>query len=136
MKNIIKSLALFVLVIAAFSCEEEDYFNEGSEGPIELVSIYSITNISGSNVPVKINIYRNKSLIVEYSSSVNATNFVSSGYADSSNETNYQVTVSKMVNGTPVNYVVSADKSTGDGTLTIDGGTARTIKISEKEVYN
>jgi hypothetical protein len=133
MKNKIKYLGLLTIIIAFFNCSEESNFKEPD---IALVPVYAITNIVGTNAPYAINIYQQKSLIVEYSTSVNPVNYVSSNYVDSSTETNYEISVSKLVEGGSISYLISADKETGIGTLSVDGGTVYTITISETEVYN
>lgn len=133
MKNIKKILVLLILVISLVSCDEEDNFVKSE---IELVPVFAITDISGSNAPFAINIYQQKSLIVEYSSSINAKNYVSSGYSDTSTDSTYEISVTKLMDNISVNYDISADKLTGDGTLTVDAATVYNIMVSEEEVYN
>lgn len=132
MKNIIKYLAILFITVTITGCEEDDNFKQSE---VSLTPIYSITEISGGN-PFKINIYKQKSLIVEYTSEVNVVNYTSSQYSDTSDATNYQVSVNKVDVDVTTTYVVSADKVTGNGTLTVDGVTVYTIKLIEEEVYN
>lgn len=133
MKNLIKYIGLSLIILISFGCEEESNFIEPD---IQLVSVYSLTNISGSNTPVKINIYREKDIIIEYTSQVNTLHFSSTNYADTSTDTSYEISVNKIDSQNTVNYVISADKVSGAGTLTIDGTTTYDISISEEEVYN
>jgi len=133
MKNIIKYISILAIVLAFTSCESESNFQEPN---IELVPVYSITDIQGADTPFKINIYRQKDLIIEYSSSVNASSFASSNFMDISSDTTYEVSVDKMVEGSPVNYSISADKVTGLGTMTVDGTTTYDIAMAEEDVYN
>jgi hypothetical protein len=135
MKNIIKCFALIAITFSLFSCDEESNFIESE---IELVNVYSITEITGANAPFKINIYKNKSLIVQYNSLVAVTNYASSGYVDASTDTNYEISVDRISNGETVKYTISADKTSGVGNLTIAGSstTVYTIKVVETEVYN
>ncbi|QVY65636.1 hypothetical protein [Polaribacter sp. Q13] len=133
MKNIIKYIAVFAIVIAFVSCDEESNFEEST---IALTPVYTISDITGTNAAFKINIYKEKSVIVEYSSSVNLESYASTGFTDASTDTNYEVTVNKLDDETTINYVLSADKTTGDGTLTVDGTTIFNVKVSEEEVYN
>ena len=132
MKNIIKYLAILFITVTITGCEEDDNFKQSE---VSLTPIYSITEISGGN-PFKINIYKQKSLIVEYTSEVNVVNYTSSQYSDTSDATNYQVSVNKVDVDVTTTYVVSADKVSGNGTLTADGVTVYTIKLIEEEVYN
>jgi len=133
MKNLIKYISVSLIILISFGCEEESSFMEPD---IELVSVYSLTNISGSNTPVKINIYREKDLIIEYASEVNPLPFSSTNYVDSSTDLFYEISVNKVDDQNIINYVISANKATGFGTLTIDTNTTYNISISEEEVYN
>lgn len=133
MKKILKYLTVLFIAVSITGCEEEDNFKASD---VSLTPIYSITEISGNGNPFKINIYKQKSLIIEYATSVNAESFTSAQFSDTSTTTNYEVSVNKLDDGTTYAYVLSADKTTGDGTLTIDGNTVYTVKVSEVEVYN
>ena len=135
MKNIIKCLGLFAMVFTLFSCDEESPFIEPN---VELVPVYAITDIVGTNAPLAINIYREKDLIVEYTSSVDAFSYTSASFSDTSTDTNYEISVAKLVDGNAIGYWISADKTTGVGTLTVvsDTEVVYQINISEKEVYN
>lgn len=133
MKTIIKYVSILAIVLSFTNCESEDNFQDSN---IALVPVYSITDIQGADAPFKINIYKLKSLIIEYGSSVNATSFVSSNYIDTSSDATYNVSVDKMVDGTAVNYVISADKVTGEGTMIVDATTTFNIVIAEEQVYN
>ena len=133
MKNLIKYIGVSFIILTFFGCEEKSNFIEPD---IQLVSVYTLTNISGSNTPVKINIYREKELIIEYASEVNPLSFSSSNYADTSTDLFYQISVNKIDGQSTMNYVISANKTTGFGTLTIDATTTYNISISEEEIYN
>ncbi|MGA9639582.1 hypothetical protein [Flavobacterium sp.] len=139
MKNLIKFLGLITLVLIMFSCEEESNFKQSE---IELVPVYTLintgTDIVSKGGPVSINVYRKKPLLVEYSSSVNATSYAITNYVDTSSETNYEIRFSKVNNGVSVEYTISAVKGTGSGTLSVASAipVVYPIKISEKEVYN
>jgi hypothetical protein len=145
MKNIIKCLGLLAIVFTLFSCDEESNFLESE---IDLVSVYAITDISGGNTPVAINIYQQQNLIVEYISAVNLTSYVSSSFADTSTDTTYEFSVAKIVDIVDeegkktgeevIGYWVSADKTTGAGTLTVvsDIQEVYQIQVSVKEVLN
>ncbi|GAL63588.1 hypothetical protein [Algibacter lectus] len=136
MKNIIKLLGLLsVVLVTFFSCDEESPFI----GPnVELTPVYALTDIIGANAPFAINIYREKDLIIEYSTNVNVTSFTSASYADTSTDTSYEISVAKLIGDDIIGYWISADKTTGEGTLTVvtDTQIEYQIKISEKEVYN
>ncbi|TXG35145.1 hypothetical protein [Seonamhaeicola maritimus] len=132
MKSIKKYIGVFVMVLALFACDEESNFKDFDAA---LTPVYSLTDISNGG-PFKINIYKEKSLIIEYISEVNAKSFVASGYSDTSTDTTYEITVSKQVDGATVTYVVSADKASGAGTLTVDGATVHDVILSEVEIYN
>ena len=135
MKNNIKYLGLFAIILAFFSCSEESNFKDPD---IALVPVYAITNIVGSNAPFAINIYKEKPLIIVYNTSVNPISYMATGYTDSSTESNYEITVNRVSENDTVIYTITADKTTGVGNLTIVGAstTAYTIKVIEKEVYN
>jgi len=133
MKTLTSYLSILLIVLTFTSCEVEDNFLEPN---IELVAIYSITNIQGADTPLKINIYKQNNLIVEYRSSVNVSSYVSTNYNDTSTDTTYNFEVNKKVDGASVNYLFTGDKSTGEGIMTIDGSKSYDITISEEEVYN
>lgn len=135
MKNIIKLLGLLTIVATLFSCDEENHFQEPD---FQLTPVYTVTNITGQNNLFSINIYREKSLIIEYSSDVNANNFTSTNYADTSTDTDYNISVSRIVDGVTTTYIVTGSKETGEGTIEImDDATATyNIIIAETEVYN
>lgn len=131
MKNIIKYFALFSIILTMVSCDEKEWLAPD----IELTSVYSITNITNLGV-VKINVYKQKPLIVEYVTNVNPKNYTSSGFVDSSTDTTIEIAFNKVVEGGQVSYAVFADKATGVGSITVNGTSVYTIKISEIEVYN
>ncbi|MBJ7881528.1 hypothetical protein [Gelidibacter salicanalis] len=133
MKAILSYLSILLIVIAVTSCNVEENFQEPN---IELVPVYSITNIQGPSAPFKINIYRQDDLIVEYSSSVNASNFNSDNYSDTSTEDMYILSVDKITADGSINYLITADKGTGQGTLTMNGTITYSIVISQTDVYN
>ncbi len=133
MKTIIAYLSILIIAITFTSCEIKDNFLEPD---IELVPVYSITNIKGPNSLFKINIYKQKDLIIEYSSSVNAVSFSSNNYMDTSTDDTYVIIVDKMKEDKIINYAVTADKLTGQGTLTIDGAKTYDILISNDVIYN
>lgn len=133
MKILYKYITVLAIVFAFTSCEEENNFEKSD---IALTPVFSLTEITGANAPFKINIYKQKSLITEYSTIFNLKSYSSSGYSDTSTATNYEVTVNKIDDGTTYVYVLSADKTTGAGTLTVDNTTVYNVKVSEDEVYN
>lgn len=155
MKNIIKLLGIFTLIIAFQSCDEESNFKEFDAS---LTPVYTLSNISDNNL-FKINIYKEKELVIEYASNVNALNFVRSDYADNSTDSNYELvwqiikerTVPDQDNDGQddienynVNYTLSANKDSGLGTLSAistfqDSSTSTanyTTTVTENEVYN
>jgi hypothetical protein len=132
-KNIIKYIAVFAIVFAFASCEEESNFKDSD---IALTAVYSITDITGTDAPFKVNIYKQKNLITVYATKFNLDSYTSSGFVDTSTDTNYEVTVNKVESDATINYVLSADKITGLGTLTVDGSAVFNVKVSEIEVYN
>lgn len=131
MKNIIKFFALFSIVLTLISCDEKEWL----QPDIDLTIAYSITNITGLGA-VKINVYKEKPLIVEYTTSVALKNYDSSTFVDSSDDTTINFTVNKIANGGTISYAVSADKISGIGSLTVDGGSVYTIKVAEIQLYN
>lgn len=135
MKNNIKYLGLFAIVLFFFSCSEESNFKEPD---IDLVPVYAITNIVGTNAPYAINIYREKPIIIVYTTSVNPISYTATGYTDNSTESSYDITVNRVSENETIKYTITADKATGVGNLTVVGAstTAYTIKVTEKEVYN
>ena len=133
MKTIIKYISILLITLTVFNCDDESNFNEPN---ISLTPVYSITDIDGTDTPFKINIYRQKNLIIEYASEVNVSSFISTNYMDSSTDTTYQISVNKENEGTSTSYSISADKATGDGTLTIDASTVYNISVAEEQVYN
>ncbi|QHI39220.1 hypothetical protein IMCC3317_46250 [Kordia antarctica] len=133
MKNSIKYILLLLITTSFFSCEEENNFQEPD---IQLTSVYTLTDIDVTDAPVKINIYREKNLIIEYVSDVTPLSFTSNNYSDTSDDVNYQISVTKTDDTTSYSYVIAADRVTGDGTLTIDGTTVYNITVIEDQVYN
>jgi hypothetical protein len=133
MKNIIKFIAIFTIVFAFTSCDENSNFEESD---IALTPVYSLTEISGANAAFKINIYEQLALITEYATVDKLKSYTSSGFVDSSTDTNYEVTVNKIDDDATMNYVLSADKITGLGTLIVDGVTVFNVTVTEEEVYN
>lgn len=135
MKNIFKFLNLLIIALTIFNCDEENNFEESN---INLVPVYAITNIQGQNNLHSINVYREKDLIIEFYSQVNANNFISSNYVDTSTETNFNFSTSKVIEGETTTYSIIGDKETNSGTLTITNNTVSThnISITEKDVYN
>ena len=133
MKNILKYITVLTIVLVFTSCEEESNFKDST---VVLTPVYSITDITEPNAAFKINIYKQKNLITEYSTKFNLKSYSSSALSDTSNATNNECSVNKIDDGTTYAYVLSADKTTGDGTLTVDGNTVYTVKVSEEEVYN
>lgn len=137
MKNIIKFLTLFSVILTLSSCDDEV---EWRQSEVELTPVYAITDITGNNAPaVAIHIYKDKPLIIEYTTDVNVVSFDSSGYSDMSTESNYQITVIKNSGTEQFEYIVTGDKTSGVGTLSINDGINTEIYdtvISEDEVYN
>lgn len=135
MKNIIKFLGLLAIVISLSSCEEKQWL----QPDIELVPVYSITNIEGVLAPFQINIYQEQPLIIEYQKEDNAESFQSTDFTDTSTENMYEISVNKLDDEKVITYVVSADKQTGVGTLVITNAgveTSYTIIVANTELYN
>ncbi|MCL7752663.1 hypothetical protein [Polaribacter sp. Z022] len=133
MKNLIKYIAIFAIVFSFTSCDEESNFKESD---ISLTSVYTLTEITGTNAAFKINIYKQKNILTEYSSVDKLKSYETSGFVDSSTDTNYEVTVNKLDDGVSSSYVLSGDKLTGTGTLTVDGVTVFNVVIAEDQIYN
>ena len=132
MKKIIKYFTIILVVFSFTSCEEESNFKDAD---ISLTNVYSITEISGGS-PFKINVYQSKNLIIEYQTESSVESFVSSGFSDTSDATNYMFSVDKIDDTNTINYQVTADKTTGVGTLIINGTTTQTIMLENTQVYN
>lgn len=132
MKKIIKYLTIILVVFSYSSCEEESNFKESD---ISLTNVYSITEISGGS-PFKINVYHTKNLIIEYQTESSVKSFVSSGFSDISDASNYSFSVDKIDDTNTINYQVTADKTTGVGTLIINGTITQTIMLENTQVYN
>ena len=132
-KNIIKYITVFTLIFSLTSCDEESNFKESD---ISLTSVYTLTEISGNNAAFKINIYKQLNLLTEYSTVDKLKSYTSSGFVDSSTDANYEVTVNKLDDDITYNYVLSADKLTGSGTLTVDGVKVYNVKVTENQIYN
>lgn len=152
MKNINKIIGLLLLVISFVACDEENHFQDSN---IALTSVYSVTNIS-NNGPFKINVYQDNALVIEYVSASNAVKYTSSGYVDSSTETDYQlewqITKERLVDNDGIEeletytaaHILSADKESGLGSVDVtstfkDGSsviTVHNVTVTEDEVYN
>jgi hypothetical protein len=145
MKKLIKIITVICVTLVMFGCEKESIF-EGTPD-IELVKVYTLSNITGSGLN-KINVYQTKPLLIEYETATKVAKYTSKGFVDSSTDTNYEVVLNKVVDilddagvktgETIIGYTISADKTTGDGTLTVltDVSTVYNIKVTETEVYN
>ncbi len=133
MKKVLKFIAVLAIVFSLTSCDEENNFKESD---ISLTEVYTLTEIAGPNAAFKINIYRQKNILTEYANSDNLKSFVSSGFVDTSTDTNYEITVNKLEDDSTFNYVLSADKLTGAGTLTVDGITVYNVIVTEDQIYN
>ncbi len=147
MKNIFKTITVLFAAILLFSCDENTIF-EGDPG-IELTPVYSITLLN-NNGPFKINIYKEKAILLEYANEEKVTKYSTTNFVDNSTETTYDVTFTQLIpedqgDGTIVNQEVSydldGDKTAGTGTLVINNGidpavTHAGIAITEEEIYN
>ncbi|UMB61694.1 hypothetical protein MHL31_05685 [Lutibacter sp. A80] len=131
MKKIIKYFGILTIILTITSCEEEEWLAPD----IEITNVYSITNITGLDV-VKINVYKEKPLIIEYATDVVLNNYNSSNFINSSTDTNIEFSVNKISGDSTISYAVIADKTTGNGTLTINDTSEYAINVSEIEVYN
>ncbi|QQY83284.1 hypothetical protein JJL45_04655 [Tamlana sp. s12] len=139
MKYIIGLLACVIMFVA---CEDESNFKDFDA---EETPVYSLTEIN-NNGPFKINIYQEKPLIIEYATPVNVSNYATKDYSDTSNDTTYEIEVTKIVElldedgeyigEEEVTYLVNADKTTGQGTLTENGTTVYNVMVTDTEVYN
>ncbi|AUS05475.1 hypothetical protein [Pseudotamlana carrageenivorans] len=142
MKKLKYIIGLLACVIMFVACDEESNFKDFDA---EKTPVFSLTEIS-NNGPFKINIYQDKPLIIEYITPVNASNFVTKNYSDSSNDTTFEITVTKIVElldedgeyigEEEITYLVNADKTTGQGTLTENGTTVYDVMVTDTEVYN
>ncbi|MDW5288071.1 hypothetical protein [Formosa sp. PL04] len=156
MKNILKIASILALVLVVFSCEEESNFEEPN---IELVPVYAITNITGTNALYQINVYKDTPLTVEYVAEVQLNSYDMLGFQDASTDTEYNVSwgVVKdresgdldaddnvIMENYTVNYVLTGSKEWGTGVLNAsnvyaDGTTLDldyTVSIANEEVYN
>ncbi|OEK07665.1 hypothetical protein A8C32_16940 [Flavivirga aquatica] len=151
MKNtIIKFCCLFTLIFSVIGCGEEAEFQASD---IELVPIYYVTDIVGSEAPHSIEVYKEKPLLIEFSSKVQAKSFAISNYQDLSDGTAFNITFDKVVlmeqeDGSFIDvvnsYVINADVLTGDGSIEITWQNSDntfttetyTIKLVETERYN
>ncbi|SDR70724.1 hypothetical protein SAMN05216503_0533 [Polaribacter sp. KT25b] len=153
MKKIIKFIAVFAMIFALTSCEEESNFKESE---IALTPVYSITDITGTNAAFKINFYKEIDLLTEYSTVDKLISYIPSGYVDNSTSDDYiiEATVIKertvtvddeeTIEPYTAKYTVNASKITGDGTMVVlstyqDAETSTNsyiIKVSEDQVYN
>lgn len=134
MTKLFKFIGISLLLFSALSCEEKDW----KEPEIKLVQVYSLTDISGPDTPLKINVYQTESLIIEYTSEVNVKKFTTSDYRDSSTEDSFDITVKKNLDNNTITYNITGDKSTGMGTLKIMGEEISEfdVTVTETEVYN
>ncbi|WP_044212438.1 hypothetical protein [Saccharicrinis fermentans] len=134
------------------SCEPEEY----DVPDIDLTSVYSIGETENNDLST-INIYRDKALLTVWNKDGAVTSFETKDYSDSSDDTNYLVTVTAVEEVTVVDgegneslatitygYDLVASKETGvcnvSITTTNEKGEVSTLSISgtlvEKEIYN
>ena len=148
MKKLISSIFLFAIALSFMACEPE---NKYPSSGIQLTPVYGITNISNSAL-VQMNVYKQKALVVNYLTDVNAFSAVTRDYADTSTDTDFvfqwtvseERTVSDVVETFTVVRVVNALKADGNGTMVAtatypDGSTEvtnHTVVVTEAEVYN
>lgn len=140
MKNILKTLITIITVFSLISCEKETVF--GGTPDIELTPVYSI---SGLTSLFKLDIYLEKTFLLEYTVEDKVSKSGIKDLIDNSTETNFDVTLTKLVPKTQedgsiifeeILYSLNGDKSTGLGTLTIGTEINNNINILQTELYN
>jgi len=77
MKNIYRVIGVFALALTLYSCEKEP----DAKADIDLVPVYSITNINGKANP-KMNIYREMPMVIEWNDN-KVKELLASEYSDS-----------------------------------------------------
>ena len=124
---------------------------------VQLVPVYSITGTGNSNMSI-IHVYMEKNLLTVTSSAGKVTAYDTRDYADTSDELSYMVAVTALENVTVTedngvattvtithDYIISADKETGTGTVVItktnvDQTTNTTnfssVQVAVEEVFN
>lgn len=137
MKNILKTITLFCFAILLGSCSKESIFKGTPD--IDLVKVYTLSNITGSGLE-KINVYQSKTLLIEYQTTTRLNKYNTTNYTDSSDDTTYNIVVTKTDGDESSIYTITGDKTTGTGSLNIDNNGTITnytnISIVEEQVYN
>jgi len=151
-KNILLLFTVFALVFSFSSCEDDvDPIPD-----INLTPVYSIT--TGNNSLKTIHVYREKNLLTVTDNVGKVLAYDTENYADTTDDLNYMVAVTALEQvivatendaETTVtitkDYVVTADKETGIGTVSITTTNADEttsvvslsgVKVVEEEVFN
>ncbi|TNJ42390.1 hypothetical protein KFZ70_14505 [Tamlana fucoidanivorans] len=161
MKTINKILGLILLVVVSMSCEEDERF---AASDIKLKPIYAITDINKGG-PERINVYKEKQLVVTHLNSQSLIGETPTDYTDTSSETdyNFEWTVERerpvfdedgqevvdengnvIMETYTVQYTANASKEDGIGTMEVistykedpEETVLHDVTISEEEVYN
>lgn len=147
MKNIILC-SLLVIVFITSGCEKTEW----ATSDIKYVPVYVVSNFTGATtVPYEIDIYKEKSILLEYSTSINLIKLETRNYVDASTDSNVAVTFrayekAKTVLGADTlldrRFELNAIKATNIGTLkvvkyeNVDSITNYTVKVTEDFRYN
>ena len=94
MKYINKITLLFSIVTLLFSCSKKSIFDD-IEPNIKLTPIYSLTQLP-SSLGEKINIYKERLLIIEHLNASSILKYKASNYSDTSDDTTYSIVVTKI----------------------------------------
>ncbi|UXX81100.1 hypothetical protein N7E81_08300 [Reichenbachiella carrageenanivorans] len=147
MKNLLFALGL--LAVVASSCDEKVW----PMSELELVPVYSVTEIVGTDAPFALEVYKEKSLAITFVKQDLLESTETYDYIDASDEVNYGFTFSAkeeilLEDSTTtihtLDYEISADKATGVGSMTIttteEDATVTTLvytaEVAEEERYN
>lgn len=147
MKNLIFALGL--LAVLASSCEEKIW----PTSELELVPVYAVTEIVGTDAPFALDVYKEKSLAITFVKESLLESAETYNYLDASDEVNYAVTFSAkqevlLEDSTTtihtLDYEINADKATGVGSMTVitteeddtESTVVYTAEVAEDERYN
>lgn len=137
MKTIIKYISILVIVLSFTNCESEDNFKDSNIELVPVISLIDITpvvadnpafNQLGLNIsykPFAINIYKEKPLVINYSSEVNAVAYDPIDLINNSTDLVYDITYSATDSSfsededivTNYNYIINYDRSATEPTL-------------------
>ncbi|WP_452228483.1 MULTISPECIES: hypothetical protein [unclassified Lacinutrix] len=150
MKTIIKYISILTIIFSFTSCDEENNFKESN---IQLVPVISLTDIAAnladnpnfnqeglnkSFKPFAINIYKDKPLVIHYTSFGNAVAYDPINLVNNSTDLNYDITYAASDSSfsdtqdvtNDYNYTINYDRSVTEPTLglTIDITTVTTTR--------